>query len=144
MDLHFTPADIDFRQRVRQWLAAKTPRTELHTLEEKRAWHRKLYEAGFIGMGWPKAHGGQAATPMQQAIVADELARANAPAAFHVGIYGATIIHRGTPQQKERFLGKMLRGEETWCQLYSEPNAGSDLASLRTRVTDKSDHFEIN
>ncbi len=144
MDLHFTPADIAFRNRVRQWLAANTPKTELKTLDEQKAWHRKLYEAGFVGMGWPKAQGGQDATPMQQAIVADEMALANAPSPFHVGIYGATLIHHGTPQQKERFLMKMLRGEEIWCQLYSEPNAGSDLASLKTKAEDRDDHYAIN
>jgi alkylation response protein AidB-like acyl-CoA dehydrogenase len=144
MDLQFTPADITFRNRVRQWLAENTPRTELKTLDDQKTWHRKLYEAGFIGMGWPKAYGGQEAAPMQQAIVADEMARADAPSAFHVGIYGATIIHRGTARQKARFLEKMLTGEEIWCQLYSEPNAGSDLASLRTRAEDQGDHFEIN
>ncbi len=144
MDLNFTPADLAFRNRVREWFAEHTPRTELKTLAEHQAWHRKLYDAGFVGMGWPKEYGGQEATPMQQAIVADEMARANAPSPFHAGIYGATIIHHGTPQQKERFLKKMLTGEEIWCQLYSEPNAGSDLASLRTKAEDKGDHFAVD
>jgi alkylation response protein AidB-like acyl-CoA dehydrogenase len=144
MDLQFTPADIAFRNHVRQWLAANTPKHELETLDAQKAWHRRLYEVGFVGMGWPKTYGGQEATPLQQAIVADEMARAEVPGAFHVGIYGATIIHRGTAEQQARFLKKMLSGEELWCQLYSEPNAGSDLASLRTRAENQGDHFEIN
>ena len=72
------------------------------------------------------------------------MARAGAPSAFHVGIYGPTIIHHGTALQQERFLRQMLTGAEVWCQLYSEPNAGSDLASLKTRAEDKGDHYEIN
>lgn len=144
MDLQFTPADIAYRDHVRQWLATNKPEHELDTLDAKKAWHRKLYAAGFVGMGWPKEYGGQDATPMRQAIAADEMACANVPAPFHVGIYGATIIHRGNAEQKMRFLEKMLSGEELWCQLYSEPNAGSDLASLRTRAEDRGDHFEVN
>src|SRR5690349_15098859 len=108
MDLHFSSADMAFRSHVRQWLAENTPGAELQTLDAQKAWHRKLYDAGYIGMGWPKAHGGQDATPMQQAIVADEMARASAPSGFHVGIYGATIIYHGTAPQKERFLKSML------------------------------------
>ena len=147
MDLHFTPEDIAFRERVRQWLGENTPQTELKTLEERRAWIRKLYDAGFVGMGWPKEYGGQNARPMEQAIVADEMARVNAPPAaigLGVGIVGPTIAHHGTPEQKERFLKKIMTHEEIWCQLFSEPNAGSDLAALKTRAENKGDHWEIN
>ena len=106
-----------------------------------------MYEAGYVGMGWPKEYGGRGATPMQQAIAADEMARANAPAPINglgVGFIGPTIIVHGTAQQKGRYLKKILAAEEMWWQLYSEPNSGSDLASLRTRAEDKGDHFLVN
>ena len=147
MDLTLSPEDRAFRDQARAWFSANVPRTELRTLEERRAWHRTMYEAGYVGMGWPKEYGGRGATPMQQAIAADEMARANAPAPINglgVGFIGPTIIVHGTPQQKERYLKKILTAEEMWCQLYSEPNSGSDLASLRTRAEDTGDHFIIN
>ena len=147
MDLNYTPEDIAFRKQVRAWLEQNLPRTEIKTLEERRAWHRKLYEAGYLGMGWPKEYGGGGARPMEQAIVADELARANAPAptnSLGLGIVGPTIVVHGTDAQKRRYLRKILTAEELWCQLYSEPNAGSDLAALRTSAEDKGDHFVVN
>jgi alkylation response protein AidB-like acyl-CoA dehydrogenase len=146
MDLNYSPEDLAFRDRVRRWFETHTPRHELGTLEERRAWHRTMYEAGYVGMGWPSAYGGSNATPMQQAIVADEMARVNAPPPINglgLGIVGPTIIVHGTEAQKQRYLKKILTAEELWCQLYSEPNAGSDLASLRTRAEDRGDHFEI-
>jgi alkylation response protein AidB-like acyl-CoA dehydrogenase len=147
MDLTFTPEDIAFRATVRKWFEENLPKEELKTLEDRKAWIQKLYDAGFVGMGWPKAYGGQEARPMEQAIVADEMVRFNAPASgmgLGVPIVGPTIIHHGTEEQKQRFLKKMLTAEEIWCQLYSEPNAGSDLAALKTRAEDKGDHFAIN
>ncbi len=147
MDLHPNPEDRAFRAETRRWLEAHVPRGELKTLAERRAWHRQLYEAGYIGMGWPREYGGRGATPMQQAVVADELARANAPPHLnHLGIsiVGPTIVVHGTEAQKRRYLRKILTAEELWCQLYSEPNAGSDLASLRTRAEDRGDHFVVN
>jgi alkylation response protein AidB-like acyl-CoA dehydrogenase len=147
MDLTFTPEDLAFRAKVRKWFEENLPKEELKTLEDRKAWIRKLYDAGFVGMGWPKAYGGQEARPMEQAIVADEMVRFNAPASgmgLGVPIVGPTIIHHGTEEQKQRFLKKMLTAEEIWCQLYSEPNAGSDLAALKTRAEDKGDHFAIN
>ncbi len=147
MDLTFTPEDQAFRGRVREWFAANTPRQALKTIDERRAWIRTPYDAGFVGMGWPKEYGGQNARPMEQAIVQDEMARVNAPPAalgLGVGIVGPTIIHHGTPEQKARFVPKMLTHEEIWCQLFSEPNAGSDLAALKTRAEDRGDHWEIN
>jgi alkylation response protein AidB-like acyl-CoA dehydrogenase len=147
MDLNYTPEDVAFRKQVRAWLEQNLPRTEIKTLEDRRAWHRKLYEAGYLGMGWPKEYGGGGARPMEQAIVADELARANAPAptnSLGLGIVGPTIVVHGTDAQKRRYLKKILTAEELWCQLYSEPNAGSDLAALRTTAEDKGDHFVVN
>jgi len=147
MDLNYTPEDIAFRKQVRTWLEQNLPKTEIRTLEDRRAWHRKLYEAGYLGMGWPKEYGGGGARPMEQAIVADEMARANAPAptnSLGLGIVGPTIVVDGNDAQKKRYLKKILTAEELWCQLYSEPNAGSDLAALRTSAEDKGDHFIVN
>ncbi len=147
MDLNYTPEDIAFRKSVRAWLEANLPRAPLPTLDERRAWHRKLYEAGYLGMGWPKEFGGGGARPMEQAIVADEMARAAAPAPTNglgLGIVGPTIVVHGSDAQKARYLKKILTAEEMWCQLYSEPNAGSDLASLKTSAEDRGDHFAVN
>ncbi len=147
MDLHPTAEDRAFRLETRRWLEASVPRGELKTPGERRAWHQQLYDAGYIGMGWPKEYGGQAASPMRQAIVSDELARINAPPAMNqlgISICGPTIIVCGTEAQKRRYLKKILTAEELWCQLYSEPNAGSDLASLRTGAEDRGDHFAVN
>ena len=147
MNLDYSPEDLEFRAAARAWLIANVPRREPKTLDERREWHQKMYEAGYVGMSWPKEYGGQAAGPMRQAILADEMARANAPAAINglgIGFIGPTIIVHGTPWQKERYLRKILTAEEIWCQLYSEPNSGSDLASLRTRAEDRGDHFLVN
>jgi alkylation response protein AidB-like acyl-CoA dehydrogenase len=147
MDLTYFAQDLAFREATRQWLEANVPGEEPTTLEARRAWHRRLYDAGYVGMGWPVAYGGRGATPLQQAIVADEMARVNAPPPINplgIAIVGPTIIVHGTPAQKERYLRKILTAEELWCQLYSEPNAGSDLASLRTRAEDRGDHFLVN
>src|SRR5262245_53225232 len=147
MDLTYTPEDIAFRRQVHGWLEQNIPRTSIKTLAERRQWHRKLYEAGYLGMGWPKEYGGGGARPMEQAIVADEMARANAPAPTNglgLGIVGPTIVVHGTEAQKQRYLRKILTAEELWCQLYSEPNAGSVLASLKTSAVEQADHFVVN
>jgi alkylation response protein AidB-like acyl-CoA dehydrogenase len=147
MDLNYTPEDIAFRKQVRAWLEQNLPREPIRTLAEHRVWHKKLYEAGYLGMGWPKEYGGGGARPMEQAIVGDEMARANAPAPTNglgLGIVGPTIVVHGTEAQKQRYLRKILTAEEMWCQLYSEPNAGSDLAALKTSAVDQGDHFVVN
>ena len=147
MDLAYSPEDRVFRQATRRWLEDHIPREEPTTLPARRAWHRQLYEAGYVGMGWPVAYGGRGATPLQQAIVADEMARTNAPPPINplgIAIVGPTIIAHGTEAQRQRYLRKILTAEELWCQLYSEPNAGSDLASLRTRAEDRGDHFRVS
>ena len=146
MDLNYTAEDVAFRKQVRTWLEHNMPR-QIRNLDERKAWHRRLYEAGYLGMGWPKEYGGQGARPMEQAIVADEMARAGAPAPTNglgLGIVGPTIVVHGTDAQKRRYLKKILTAEELWCQLYSEPNAGSDLAALRSSADDKGDHFVVN
>jgi alkylation response protein AidB-like acyl-CoA dehydrogenase len=147
MDLRYSSEDLAFRDATRRWLATNVPAEEPATLEARRAWHRRLYEAGYVGMGWPVPYGGRGATPLQQAIVADEMARSNAPPPINplgIAIVGPTIIVHGTEAQKHRYLRKILTAEELWCQLYSEPNAGSDLASLRTRAEDRGDHFVVD
>ena len=147
MDLNYSPEDIAYRKQVRTWLEQNLPSSPPRTLDERKIWHRKLYEGGFLGMGWPKEYGGQGARPMEQAIVADEMARVNAPAPTNglgLGIVGPTIVVHGTEAQKQRYLRKILTAEEMWCQLYSEPNAGSDLAALRTSAEDRGDHFVVN
>ena len=146
MDLTYSPEDLAFRDTTRRWLAGHVPDREPTTLEERRAWHRRLYDAGYVGMGWPRECGGRGATPLQQAIVADEMARVNAPPPINslgIGIVGPTLIVHGSEAQKQRYLRKILAAEELWCQLYSEPNAGSDLASLGTRAEDRGDHFRV-
>jgi alkylation response protein AidB-like acyl-CoA dehydrogenase len=147
MDLNYSPEDRAFRETTRRWLEANVPTEDLKTLSERKAWHRKLYEAGYVGMLWPQEYGGWGATAMQQAIVQDEMARIQAPPAINglgIGFIGPTIIVHGTTAQKQRYLKKMLTAEEIWCQLYSEPNAGSDLAGLKTRAEDAGDHFVVN
>ena len=147
MDLRYTADDQSFRQEVREWLEANVPKHRLRTVEERQEWHRKLYDAGYVGMGWPREYGGREARPMEQAIVAEELARINAPAGVNglgIGIVGPTLIHHGTDDQKNRFLKNILSGEELWCQLYSEPNSGSDLASLQCRADIDGDTFIVN
>src|SRR5437762_8313974 len=147
MDLNPTAEDRAFRTEVRRWLETNVPTGDVKTLDERKAWHRKLYEAGYVGMLWPKEYGGWGRTPMQQAIVQDEMARLGAPPPINglgIGFIGPTIIVHGTDWQKQRYLKTMLTAEELWCQLYSEPNAGSDLASLKTRAEDQGDHFLVN
>src|SRR5438034_11008370 len=118
MDLTYTAEDIAFREHVRSWLRDHLPVT-LKNLEDRRAWHRKPYDAGFVGMGWPKAYGGQEARPLEQAIVAEEMALANAPGTINslgLGFVGPTLIIHGTEAQKQRYVKKILTAEEIWCQ----------------------------
>jgi alkylation response protein AidB-like acyl-CoA dehydrogenase len=147
VDLRYTARDEQFRAEVRSWLAENAPREPLRTTARRKAWHRKLYEAGYLGMGWPKEYGGLDARPVEQAIVTEEMARANVPASINwagLGLVGPTLIHHGTDTQRERYLRNILLGNEVWCQLYSEPNAGSDLASLQCQAIRDDDEFIVN
>jgi alkylation response protein AidB-like acyl-CoA dehydrogenase len=113
----------------------------------RRVWQKQLFEAGWIGIGWPKEYGGRDASLMQEAIYNEEMAHAQAPVTANViglNMVGPTILAVGTPQQKARYLPKILSGEEIWCQGFSEPNAGSDVASLQTRAVREGDHFAVN
>jgi alkylation response protein AidB-like acyl-CoA dehydrogenase len=147
MDLRFTAEDEAFRTEVRGWLEANIPEQKPRTMEEKKSWHQRLYQAGFVGMGWPKEYGGRNARPMEQAIVGEEMVRSNAPPHINylgVAIVGPTLIHHGTEEQKQRYVHNILNADELWCQLYSEPNSGSDLASLQCRADIDGDEFVIN
>ena len=153
MDLNLTPNEQQFRDEFRAWLnatcrrngkAARTPKTARTIIEYLRDWQRKLYEGGWAGISWPKEYGGRGATLMEQAIFQEELARANAPqliGTIGLSLVGPTIIAMGTDEQKARYLAKILSGEEIWCQGFSEPNAGSDLAALGTKAVRDGDDF---
>ena len=110
---------------------------EDEVVDARRVWQRKLAEAGLAGATWPKEHGGQGLGPIEQVIISQEIARAGVPGILDVigvGMLGPTIIAHGTEEQKSRYLGPMLHGDEVWCQLFSEPAAGSDLAGIQTRA----------
>jgi 3-oxochol-4-en-24-oyl-CoA dehydrogenase len=137
VDLTLTAAEAALQAEVRSWIAANLdPRFSAGTLAG-REWQRRLAEGGWGAPSWPVEHGGRGAGPFENHLIAQELARAGAPGSVAVigtGWAGPAIIAHGTPAQKERFLPKILTGEEIWCQLFSEPNAGSDLAGLATRA----------
>jgi alkylation response protein AidB-like acyl-CoA dehydrogenase len=146
VDLNETAEDRAYRARVRAWFERNQAGRQ-DTLEQKRAWHTQLFEAGFVGMSWPREYGGQDARPMEQAILADEMTRANAPGWINtlgIAFIGPTIIAHGNETQKQRYLRKILTAEELWVQLFSEPNAGSDLAGLRTSAVKQGDHYLVN
>jgi alkylation response protein AidB-like acyl-CoA dehydrogenase len=146
VDLNYSPEDERFRERTRRWFAEHRPGA-LDTLEQKKAWQRTLYEAGFVGMGWPGEYGGLEARPMEQAIVAEEMARADVPGAINslaLGLIGPTLIVHGTEDQKQRYVRRMLTADDIWCQLYSEPDSGSDLASLKTSAVRDGDNWVVN
>jgi alkylation response protein AidB-like acyl-CoA dehydrogenase len=131
MDFDDTPEEAAWRAEVRTFL-------EGHTGEKSgRAWQAALYDAGFVGVTWPVEAGGRGGTPMQQAIVDQELSRLDLPALVNligIGMCGPTVIVHGSDDQKARYLKRLLRADDIWCQLFSEPAAGSDLAGLRTRA----------
>ncbi len=157
MDLNLTPTEQQFRDQVRDWLQNNIPadwperRLLDEPMEERfeylRGWQRKVYEGGWAGLHWPKQYGGRGATLMEQVIFTEEMARAGAPTmpgVLGLALVGPTLIGFGTESQKRRFLTPILSGEEIWCQGFSEPNAGSDLASLRTEGVRAGDHFVVN
>ena len=144
MDLRDSPEQAAFRARVAAWIAEhrhEAPDTEEGLMvgdpTEFRRWQGKLAEAGLVGVTWPAEHGGQGLTTIEEAIVSAELAKAGCPGIVDhiaIGNLGPAIIAFGTEEQKARYLAPMLHGDEGWCQLFSEPAAGSDLAGLTTRA----------
>jgi alkylation response protein AidB-like acyl-CoA dehydrogenase len=155
MNTSMTAAQEAFRDRLRAWLAANlTPELrDLHglppgeALQRRRDWQRRLHAAGYVGVSWPREHGGQGGSPVDEMIVHQELALARAPDMVGViGLYmaGPTIIAHGTQAQKERYLRPLLSADEIWCQGFSEPDSGSDLASLTTRAEVDGDTLVVN
>src|SRR5262244_3312067 len=160
MDFQYTPEQEAFRREVRSWLEVNLP-SELcvddpfdervapdrETFERRVAWQKKMAQARWVGISWPTEYGGRGVSLMEQIIFDEEYFRARAPVLpgySGVNMAGPTIIEWGTDEQKRRYLPRILSGEDIWCQGYSEPGAGSDLAGLATRAEDKGDHFVVN
>jgi alkylation response protein AidB-like acyl-CoA dehydrogenase len=154
MELSFTPAQVDFREEVRTWLQENIPAEDPphggfdEMVAYDVAWQRRQFDGGWAGISWPKEYGGRGLSTVEQLIWFEEYARAQAPTGRtnFVGNNhaGPTLINRGTEQQKQAHLEKILRGDEIWCQGFSEPEAGSDLASLRTRGVVDGDKIVVN
>ena len=159
MDFASSPAEEAFRTRIREWLRANLPdgwgtpgfpkpTTAAEKVAFARQWQRKLYDGGWAGIAWPKEFGGQALSPLEQLLFREEYFAAGAPdmidIAIGLNLVGPTLIHHGTEAQKKRFLDPLLRGDEVWCQGFSEPGAGSDLAALRTRGDLEGDRIVVN
>ena len=159
MDFTLSPDQMVFRDEVRSWLkgnlpsewtdrvraGSDVPRPEAY--EFLRTWQRKMYEAGFVGLTWPREYGGRGKSFMEEMILQEEIATARAPGVLNIlaiGMAGPTIIAYGTEEQKKRYPPKMLSCEEIWCQGYSEPNAGSDLAALQTRAVKDGEDYVVN
>ena len=154
MDFRPTPAEAAFRRDVRAWLAANLPSLPAARPDDPgarvaraRAWQRRLHDGGWAGLSWPRAYGGRGATPREQLAFAEEYVAAGAPPMIDIGVgpglTGPTLIHHGTDAQKRRFLPAILAGDEVWCQGFSEPGAGSDLAAVRTRAELRGDVFHV-
>jgi alkylation response protein AidB-like acyl-CoA dehydrogenase len=153
LDLNDSPEQAEYRAKVRGWLEEHKDEAPVlrgeDAIEDEdaaiaahRAWQRKLAEAGFVGITWPQEYGGQGLGPLEQVISNQEIARAGVPGiidAIGVGMLGPTIIAHGTEEQKQRYLAPMLHADEVWCQLFSEPAAGSDLAGIQSRAVQQDD-----
>ena len=150
MDLNDTPEQAQYRDKVRSWLEAHKDEAPSRSgssedkayIDSRRAWQRELAEAGLAGVTWPREYGGQGLGPIEQVTVNQELSRAGVPGILDVigiGMLGPCLIAHGTEEQKSRYLGPMLHGDEVWCQLFSEPAAGSDLAAVQTRARHNDD-----
>ena len=156
MDFDDSPDEAAFRSAARTWLQSNAkPKSEAGSgrrdpaahVEDCKRWQRTLHEGGWAGLTWPVEFGGQGATPIESAIFAQEQAAfdvATGIFAVGIGMVGPTLIAHGTTAQKDRYLGPLLRGDEVWCQLFSEPGAGSDLAGLTTRAVPDGDDWVVN
>jgi len=155
VDLNLNAEEKQFRDELRAWLSANVPKDWAEwrekPLEESfpylRAWQRKLHEGRWAAVSWPKEYGGRAAPLMEQIIFDEEYSRARAPVLTGYSallLLGPTLMYWGTDEQKKRYLPKILTADETWCQGYSEPGSGSDLASLQTRAVEEGDYFVVN
>jgi alkylation response protein AidB-like acyl-CoA dehydrogenase len=145
LDLNDTPEQADYRARARAWLEQNRdeapPRSGSYEddryTDARRAWQRRLAQAGLAGVTWPQVFGGQGLGPIEQVTVNQEISRAGVPGILDVigiGMLGPCLIAHGSEEQKARHLGPMLHGDEVWCQMFSEPGAGSDLAAVQTRA----------
>ena len=160
MDFKFSAEDEAFRAELRSWLEANLPGRErgehaegafsdesASHWERRVAWHKKMHGGGWVGISWPKEYGGRGATLTQQLVYGEEMSRAHAPALVNelgIMLVGPTLIHWGTEEQKKRYMPKILSADEIWCQGYSEPGSGSDVASLQTRAVEDGDYFVVN
>jgi alkylation response protein AidB-like acyl-CoA dehydrogenase len=162
MDFSYSPKEEAFRQEVRDWLEENMkelpkwwfdrnlPRPDTGSEEYQQFslwWHRKLYYAGFVGIGWPKEYGGRGATLLEQVVFNEEMSKHRTPGPTNVhgiGWCGPAIMVHGAEWQKKRYLPKILSAEEIWCTCYSEPEAGSDMANVQTRAVEDGDDFVVN
>jgi alkylation response protein AidB-like acyl-CoA dehydrogenase len=155
VDFRDTPEEAEFRAELRSWFtdnlpsdwSERTPQVGRFDVDEARAWSKKLYDAGYVGLTWPKEYGGGGAPHTHQGIYLEESARIGAPdhiGGIGLGMAGPTIIAWGSDEQKQRYLAKLLSGEEVWCQGFSEPGSGSDLAGARTRAELDGDEWIVN
>lgn len=156
MDFSFSPEEEQFRQDLRAWLQQNLPPGWGSTFRAPkgrdrivflRDWQRKLHGGGYLGLSWPQEYGGRGASMIEMAIFNEEMARVEAPGPLNVlglSMAGPTIIVHGTEEQKKRYLHKILNCEEIWCQGFSEPGSGSDVASIRTRAELRGDEFVVN
>jgi alkylation response protein AidB-like acyl-CoA dehydrogenase len=157
MDLSDSREEAEFRQKARKWLEQNRPAgiadrgfalpIDQESIRTLRDWQRRLYDAGYLGIAWPSEYGGQGKTIIESAIFNEEMARVRAPAPLNelgLSMGGPTILEHGTEEQKQRFVKKILTCEEVWCQGFSEPGSGSDLAALGTRATLQGDEFIVN
>jgi alkylation response protein AidB-like acyl-CoA dehydrogenase len=158
MDFDFTPDQQAFRAEVRGWLAEHVPadlkgrgfassRADRAEVDRLREWQLTLHKAGYVGIDWPAEYGGRGASIMEQIILYEEMSRAQSPQPVNRGglsMLGPTLMKHGTMAQRTAHLAKILTGEEIWCQGFSEPNAGSDLANLQTRAVLDGDWYVLN
>ncbi|MEX2489853.1 MAG: acyl-CoA dehydrogenase [Pseudomonadales bacterium] len=153
MDFNDTPPEAEFRAEVKAWLKENAPHydappaNEQESIERSKAWQAKKYDAGWACLNWPKEYGGRDASPIELVIWQQEEARYEVPNnifAIGLGMCGPTLMAYATEEQKQHYLPKMARGDEIWCQLFSEPAAGSDLAGLRTRSVKDGDEWVVN
>ena len=149
MDFADSPAEADFRRRLRGWLHDNNPGLPASSTSDEywagqAPWHRALYDAGFFGLSWPKEVGGRELPAVYDVIVDEELARAGAPPRPSLGYLVQGILRHGSDDVRRRFLPGIVNGRERWCQGFSEPDAGSDLASLTTRAARAGDEYVVH
>lgn len=149
----------EYRQKLREWIEKNAPTdlkmnvlfdtVEIDNYEKLRQWQKKLYEAGYLGITWPKEYGGQGLDPIYEVIAYEEFLKAGLPYGRSLGSIGLMVtapalLKHGSKEQKKKYLRRILSAEDVWCQGFSEPNAGSDLANVSTKAEDKGDYFLVN